>query len=184
MYCRYSFLYEEKFSYNQVTRPPRKIEKWQFCFLFTRKSTFFVHLKKYFLQLKYVSFRRSSICFCSPKIGNFSSFVRLYRTLKRPLLPLFKMLSFLDCLFGFLHRFRPHAVLVVDGVEHQVDMVMAVFNPTTDKFRTEFFSAVQIYDFTIYCKSALEFLTKGGKNISVRTLETQGTPKITTKGFH
>ena len=75
-------------------------------------------------------------------------------------------------------------VLVVDGEEHQVDVIMAVFNPISDKFRPEFFFAVQIYDFTIYCKSALEFVTRRGKNISVRMLETRETPNITAKSFH
>ena len=97
---------------------------------------------------------------------------------KRSLLPPFKMLSFLDCLvvcLFLLHRIYPHVVLVFNGVEHQVDVVMAIFNPTPDKIRAEFFSAVQIYDSTIYCKSALEFVTKRGKNTSLRTLETRGT---------
>ena len=40
--------------------------------------------------------------------------------------------------------------------EHQADVIIVVFNPTPDKFRPEFFSSVQIYDFTIYCKSALK----------------------------
>ena len=84
---------------------------------------------------------------------------------KRPVLPLAEMLSFFACLFlvvaVFLHRILPHVVLVVDEVVHQVHVIMAVFNPTLNLF----FSAVQIYDFTIYCKSALEFVTKK-KNIS------------------
>ena len=78
-------------------------------------------------------------------------------------------------MFVFSHRIRPHVVVVVDEVEHQVDVVMAFFNLTPDKFRPEFFSAVQIADHTIYCKSAIEFVTKRGKNISVSTLETRGT---------
>ena len=95
----------------------------------------------------------------------------------------FKMLPFLDCLFVFLHRIRPHVAVVVDGIEHQADVIMTVFNPTPEKFGPEFFSAVQIYIFTIYCKSALEFETKRGKKISVRMLETRGTPKMTVKRF-
>ena len=96
---------------------------------------------------------------CSRITTDFSDYVGF------PKRPLFKMLSFLDCLFVclvclfvclfFLHRIRPHVVLVVDEAGPQVDVVMAVFKPTPDKFRPEFFSAVQIYDFTIYCKSAL-----------------------------
>ena len=94
-----------------------------------------------------------------------------------PKWPLFKILSFLNCLFVvvfLLHRIRLHVVLVVDGVEHQVDVIMAVFSPTPDK-RPEFFSVVQIYDFIIYCKSALEFVKMTGRNISVRTFKTRGT---------
>ena len=123
--------------------------------------------------------------------GNLNSSRRLFIILsdfigfsKRPL---FKMLSFLDCLvvcLFLLHRIHPHVVLVVNGVEHQVDAVLTIFNPTPDKIRAEFFSAVQIYDFAIYCKSALEYVTKRGKNTSVRTLETRGTPEITAKKFH
>ena len=111
---------------------------------------------------------------------------------KRPLLPLFKMLSFLGCLvvclFGFfLLRIRPHVVLVVNGVEHQLDVVMTIFYPTPDKIWAEIFSPVQIYDFTIYCKSALEFATKRGKKhiiADARASRDSGTPKITAKSFH
>ena len=57
------------------------------------------------------------------------------------------------CLFvvvvAFLHRVRPHVALVVDEVEHQADVIIVVFNPTPEKFRPAFFSAVQIYDFII-----------------------------------
>ena len=77
--------------------------------------------------------------------------------------------------FAFLHRIRPHVVLVVDGVEYQVDVIVAVFNPTPDKFKPEVFSAVQIYDFTIYCKSALEFvMKKGEKNINPHARDSRG----------
>ena len=71
----------------------------------------------------------------------------------------FKILSFLIIkrknLEPFLHRICQYVVLVLDGVEHKVAVIIAVFNPRPDKFRPEFFSAFEIYDFTIYCTSAL-----------------------------
>ena len=63
MYCGYSFLYEENFSYNQVIRPPRKIEKCFFCFLFTTKSPFFKHFKKRFYSSKILLSGDDPICF-------------------------------------------------------------------------------------------------------------------------
>ena len=70
------------------------------------------------------------------------------------------MLSYFDCFLVlfvvvavFLHRI---VALVVDLVEHLADVIIVAFNPTPDKFRPEIFTAVQIYDLTIYCKSALK----------------------------
>ena len=141
-----------------------------FGFLFTRKSPFFVYLKNVSTVRKHYfpAMIRFAFSFVFGNVG----------FPKRPLLPLFKMLSFLDCLFFFSHRIRPHVVVVVDEVEHQVDVVMAFFNLTPNRFRPEFFSAVQIADFTIYCKSVIEFVTKRGKNISVNTRKQIGNQDI------
>ena len=74
----------------------------------------------------------------------------------------------------FLHRICQCVVLVLDGVEHKVAVIIAVFNPRPDKFRPEFFSAFEIYDFTIYYTSALRICDeaerqKRGKNICARS---------------
>ena len=73
-----------------------------------------------------------------------------------------------------LHRICQYVVLVLDGVEHKVAVIIAVFNPRPDKFRPEFFSAFEIYDFTIYCTWALRICDeaerqKRRKNICARS---------------
>ena len=72
---------EETFSSKQVTEPPRKIEKWQFRSLFTRKSFFCTFKKPFYSSNIFVS-GDDPICVscvfgnlnCSPKMGDFSSF--------------------------------------------------------------------------------------------------------------
>ena len=83
----------------------------------------------------------------------------------------------------FWHRICQYVVLVIDGVEHKVAVIIAVFNPRPDKFRPEFFSAFQTYDFTTYCTSALRICDeaerqKRGKKIRARSrLEENGDTK-------
>ena len=161
---------EAQFSYNQTTQPPRKIKKMAISLSFHKKEPFFctIFKRRFYSSNIFVSGSDpiSVSCVfgnlnCSPKMDDFPSFCRTKG------LPIGHFCQFLQCHFlivfvclfvvvVFLHRIRPHVALLVDGVEHQADVIIAVFNPTPDKFRPEFFSAVQIYDFTIYCKSALK----------------------------
>ena len=89
---------EEQFSYNQVTQPPRKIEQWQFCFLFTRKKYILVSgddpicFFRVFLE----------ICMAAPKDATSHHLSYFIGFSKRPL---FNMLSLLGCLVVCLFVF-------------------------------------------------------------------------------
>ena len=76
-----------------------------------------------------------------------------------------------------MHRIRPYVVLVLDGLERKVAVIIVVFNPRPDKFRPEFFSVFQIYDFTMYSTLALRICDeaerqKSGKNNFLRKIST------------
>ena len=170
MYCGYSFLRRSNFP---TTKPHDRLEKLKkngnFT-LFSQEGVFFctIFKRRFYSSNIFVSGSDpiSVSCVfgnlnCSPKMGDFPSFCRTKG------LPNGHFCQFLQCHFlivffclfvvvVFLHRIRPHVALLVDGVEHQADVIIVVFNPTPDKFRPETFSAVQIYDLTIYCKSALK----------------------------
>ena len=77
-----------------------------------------------------------------------------------------------------MHRIHPYVVLVLDGVEHKVDVIIAVFNP-----RPEFSSAFQYITLLYIVHRHQEFATKPRDkregNICARDSRNKGTPKIT-----
>ena len=167
MYCGYSFLRRRNFPSTKPHNRLEKLQKWQFRPLFTRRRLICTIFKKHFYSSNIFVSGGDPICVscvfgnlnCSPKMDDFSSFCRAKALTNGHFLQCCHfVVVFLLCLFVvvFLHRFRPHVALVVDGVEHQADVIILVFNPNPDKFRPESFSAIQMYDFTIYCKSALK----------------------------
>ena len=169
MYSGYSFLRRSNFPTTKPHDRLEKLKKWKFHSLFTRRSPFCTIFKRRFYSSNIFVSGNDPISVscvfgnlnCSPKMGDFPSFCRtkgLPNGHFSRCCHFFIVFCFV-CLFVvvFLHRIRPHVALVVDGVEHQPDVIILVFNPTPDKFRPEISSAVQIYDYmTIYCKSALK----------------------------
>ena len=108
---------EEQFSYNQTTRPPRKIKKNGNFTLFSQEGAFFctIFKRRFYSSNIFVS-GSDPICVscvfgslnCSPKMGDFSSFCRTKG------LPNGHFCHFLQCCdFLIVYLFRLFVVVVV-----------------------------------------------------------------------